>query len=94
LPGEKAPEKPYVHQEFPKRMHHKDKDAVLVTNPAEEAKLGKDWHESPGVFKDGEDGEQARRAAEGKRIWEKQQADRAAAEKAAADKAAAAADKK
>jgi hypothetical protein len=84
---QKEPEPPYIHQEYPKTMHHEKKPPVLVTNPAEEAKLGPDWYETPAVFKDGEEGEAAKRAADGKRIWDKQQADNAAkAQQSAAKK--------
>ena len=50
LASEKEEEKPYEFQEFPKHKYHKTKPSVIVANPDEEKKLGKDWADSPAAF--------------------------------------------
>lgn len=46
----KAPESTYQLQEFPKRMHHKTKPSVVVTNANDQEALGTEWAESPAAF--------------------------------------------
>lgn len=37
----------YIYEEFPKWKYHPTKEAVIVLNADEEAKLGKDWFDRP-----------------------------------------------